>query len=244
MQIAGTPPTSGHSRDPRGSRNEMMKYARIATGLALAALTLTDGLPLSGQAPAPSARSRGSGDQGVRLPDQGRPRHRRPQLARRRPRRRHQGRQDCRGRRRHPRRRGAQDRRRLGPARHPRPDRHPRPRLPRREAERLRRRRLERLPRRLHAARAASPRCPTPARPAGATSPTSRRRVIDESKTRVTAFLNIVGAGMGSGPIEQNLDGHGRRRPPRTWPSSTRASSSASRARTTPARSGRRTSRR
>jgi dihydroorotase len=32
-----------------------------------------------------------------------------------------------------------------------------------------------------------------------------KARVIDRSKTRVTAFLNIVGAGMGSGPIEQNL---------------------------------------
>ena len=32
-----------------------------------------------------------------------------------------------------------------------------------------------------------------------------KSRVIDRSKTRVTAFLNIVGAGMGSGPIEQNL---------------------------------------
>jgi dihydroorotase len=32
-----------------------------------------------------------------------------------------------------------------------------------------------------------------------------KSRVIDQSKTRVTAFLNIVGAGMGSGPIEQNL---------------------------------------
>ena len=30
-------------------------------------------------------------------------------------------------------------------------------------------------------------------------------RIIDQSKTRVLAFLNIVGAGMGSGPIEQNL---------------------------------------
>ena len=30
-------------------------------------------------------------------------------------------------------------------------------------------------------------------------------RIIDHSKTRVLAFLNIVGAGMGSGPIEQNL---------------------------------------
>ena len=32
-----------------------------------------------------------------------------------------------------------------------------------------------------------------------------KRRIIDQSKTRVTAFLNIVGAGMGSGAIEQNL---------------------------------------
>jgi dihydroorotase len=32
-----------------------------------------------------------------------------------------------------------------------------------------------------------------------------KTRVIDRSKTRVTAFLNIVGAGMGSGPIEQNV---------------------------------------
>ena len=32
------------------------------------------------------------------------------------------------------------------------------------------------------------------------------RRIVDRSKTRVTAFLNIVGAGMGSGPIEQNVD--------------------------------------
>lgn len=31
-----------------------------------------------------------------------------------------------------------------------------------------------------------------------------KRRIIDPAKTRVTAFLNIVGAGMGSGPIEQN----------------------------------------
>src|ERR1051325_6804747 len=30
-------------------------------------------------------------------------------------------------------------------------------------------------------------------------------RIIDRSRTRVLAFLNIVGAGMGSGPIEQNL---------------------------------------
>jgi dihydroorotase len=32
-----------------------------------------------------------------------------------------------------------------------------------------------------------------------------KSRVVDQSKTRVTAFLNIVGSGMGSGPIEQNL---------------------------------------
>ena len=32
-----------------------------------------------------------------------------------------------------------------------------------------------------------------------------KRRIIDQSKTRVTAFLNIVGHGMGGGDIEQNL---------------------------------------
>jgi dihydroorotase len=34
--------------------------------------------------------------------------------------------------------------------------------------------------------------------------PDFKRRIIDESKTRVVAFLNIVGNGMGSGPIEQD----------------------------------------
>lgn len=33
-----------------------------------------------------------------------------------------------------------------------------------------------------------------------------KTRVIDNQKTRVLSFLNIVGNGMGSGPIEQNLD--------------------------------------
>lgn len=33
-----------------------------------------------------------------------------------------------------------------------------------------------------------------------------KSRVIDRSKTRVLSFINIVGAGMGSGPIEQNLE--------------------------------------
>jgi dihydroorotase len=32
-----------------------------------------------------------------------------------------------------------------------------------------------------------------------------KKRIIDPSKTRVTAFLNIVGNGMGGGAIEQNL---------------------------------------
>jgi dihydroorotase len=32
-----------------------------------------------------------------------------------------------------------------------------------------------------------------------------KTRIIDAQKTRVLSFLNIVGAGMGSGPIEQNL---------------------------------------
>lgn len=36
--------------------------------------------------------------------------------------------------------------------------------------------------------------------------PEFKRRIIDGSKTRVTAFLNIVGNGMGSGRIEQNVD--------------------------------------
>lgn len=36
--------------------------------------------------------------------------------------------------------------------------------------------------------------------------PDFKRRIIDESKTRVVAFLNIVGNGMGSGAIEQNAD--------------------------------------
>src|SRR3954468_18222097 len=33
-----------------------------------------------------------------------------------------------------------------------------------------------------------------------------KARIIDQSRTRVLAFINIVGAGMGSGPIEQNLN--------------------------------------
>ena len=37
------------------------------------------------------------------------------------------------------------------------------------------------------------------------TFPDFKDRIIDRSRTRVLAFLNIVGAGMGSGPIEQNL---------------------------------------
>ena len=33
-----------------------------------------------------------------------------------------------------------------------------------------------------------------------------KSRIIDTQKTRVFSFINIVGAGMGSGPIEQNLE--------------------------------------
>jgi hypothetical protein len=33
-----------------------------------------------------------------------------------------------------------------------------------------------------------------------------KARIIDPAKTRVLSFINIVGAGMGSGPIEQNVD--------------------------------------
>ncbi len=36
--------------------------------------------------------------------------------------------------------------------------------------------------------------------------PDFKDRVIDRSKTRVLAFINIVGSGMGGGKIEQNLD--------------------------------------
>ena len=36
--------------------------------------------------------------------------------------------------------------------------------------------------------------------------PDFKQRVIDRAKTRVLAMLNIVGNGMGGGPIEQNLD--------------------------------------
>ena len=36
--------------------------------------------------------------------------------------------------------------------------------------------------------------------------PDFKQRVIDRAKTRVLAMLNIVGRGMGGGPIEQNLD--------------------------------------
>jgi dihydroorotase len=33
-----------------------------------------------------------------------------------------------------------------------------------------------------------------------------KNRIIDNQKTRVLSFINVVGGGMGSGPIEQNLD--------------------------------------
>ena len=33
-----------------------------------------------------------------------------------------------------------------------------------------------------------------------------KSRIVDQAKTRVTSFLNIVGAGMGAGPIEQNVE--------------------------------------
>ena len=36
--------------------------------------------------------------------------------------------------------------------------------------------------------------------------PDFKQRVIDRAKTRVLAMLNIVGKGMGGGPVEQNLD--------------------------------------
>ena len=51
----------------------------------------------------------------------------------------------------------------------------------------------------------ASPRWPTPAAPGGATSKISRTAIIDRSKTRVLAFLNIVGNGMRGGRFENDL---------------------------------------
>ena len=35
--------------------------------------------------------------------------------------------------------------------------------------------------------------------------PDFKQRIIERSKTRVLAFLNIVGNGMGGGPIEQKI---------------------------------------
>ena len=57
--------------------------------------------------------------------------------------------------------------------------------------------------------------------------PDFKDRVIDRSKTRVLAFLNIVGNGMGGGKIEQDVERHGRRRPPPSRRRSIRGVSSA-----------------
>ena len=48
-------------------------------------------------------------------------------------------------------------------------------------------------------------------------------RVIDRSRTRVLAFLNIVGNGMRGGKYEQDLGGHGGEAHRRRWRCSTRA---------------------
>jgi len=66
-----------------------------------------------------------------------------------------------------------------------------------------------------------------------------KQRVIDRSKTRVLAFLNIVGNGMRGGKFE-NVLADMEVQPTATWRASTPASSSASRPRTTAARNGRR----
>ena len=50
-----------------------------------------------------------------------------------------------------------------------------------------------------------------------------KQRIIDRSKTRVLAFLNIVGNGMRGGKFEQDLARHGGRRRRRTWRAGIRA---------------------
>ena len=155
----------------------------------------------------PARRSPGAGPgagRQVRPAPQGRPRHRRAQQHRRRARRGHRRREDRAGRGVDPGRRRRQDHRRVRPLRHARPDRHPRPRLHRHRRAELLRRRQQRLPRRLHASASASRPSSTPAAPAGATSRTSRTGSSIASRTRVLAFLNIVGNGMRGGKFESD----------------------------------------
>ena len=124
-----------------------------------------------------------------------------------------------------------QDRRCVRPVRHSRPHRHPRPRLPRREEERLRRRRLERLPRRLHAAQlrddggrrrqfgvAHVRRLQDP-----------RHRSVQDPRHRLPQHRRRR---HGIGRASSRTSRTWRSSRPRTWRSSTRAWSSASRART------------
>ena len=69
-----------------------------------------------------------------------------------------------------------------------------------------------------------------------------KQRIIDRSKTRVLAFLNIVGNGMRGGKFEQDLADTERATGGRHGAPLSRGRSSASRRRITPARSGRRSS--
>ena len=88
----------------------------------------------------------------VRLPAEGRPRHRPQEQDQRRSRCRHREGQGRGGRREHRSGRGAQSGRRVGPLRHARAHRHSRPRLCRHGRTRILRRRQQRVSRRLHAA--------------------------------------------------------------------------------------------
>ena len=101
-------------------------------------------------------------------------------------------------------RRGRSDGRRLGPLRHARADRHPRPRLRRHRRDELLRRRQQRLPRRVHAPRRRHDRRRRRL-PGWRNFEDFKQRVIDRSRTRVLAFLNIVGNGMRGGEFEQDL---------------------------------------
>ena len=65
----------------------------------------------------------------------------------------------------------------------------------------------------------------------GATSPDFKQRIIDRSKTRVLALLNIVGNGMRGDKFEHNLEDM-EAKPQQTWHCKTRTLSSVSRPRT------------
>jgi hypothetical protein len=64
-----------------------------------------------------------------------------------------------------------------------------------------------------------------------------KEHILDREQTRVLAFINIVGAGMRGVRFEDNIDDM-QMAPTALWPNAIRTPSSASRARTSPARSG------